>query len=259
MPRTISNLLLLSMALFGQDGAFDDAIQAINRGRYDLAAKSLAPVQRTVREKAGVNPIVSEDLARRMRQIDSTPALMSSLALLRSYVESANWEDANGQAVIVGYGLGVLWARVPAYVKLEAAKGDLLTAANRNDALVTLTQAAMSAEDFPAAAEAARELAAKAKGAAQHEGAITLGLLAIREGNANQAETYLLQSGRVEADAILKQRGPRMSLAAALVESGRRSVVLKFLVDVEKWGWREGPKLLLWREELLAGKIPDFN
>jgi hypothetical protein len=217
-------------------------------------------VQKSVREKAGVNAVLDEDLARRMRQIDNTPALMSSLALLRNQVENEKWDDANRQAVLVGYGMGVLWAKVPAYVKLDAAQSDLREGSvERMEGLTAVVQAAMAAEEWKVAREAATELATKATGAPRHDGLTTLGLLDLRAGEANTAETWLLQAGKVEADVALKQRGPRTDLARALVETGRRSVVLKYLVEVEKWGWREGAKLLVWREEMLAGKLPDFN
>ena len=86
-----------------------------------------------------------------------------------------------------------------------------------------------------------------------------LGLVAVHAGNLALAEQYLLQSGRLKGSTRFAEFGPNMLLAKAVLDRGRRDVVLQF-IDLCKEFWPAGSNTLLqWTGAIRAGATPDFG
>lgn len=86
-----------------------------------------------------------------------------------------------------------------------------------------------------------------------------LGRLALREGRAGDAETYLLKSAGHEGSPQLGSYGPNMRLAQELLEKGRKDAVLKYFELCAKFWKNDNGRLKWWAEEVRAGKRPDFG
>ncbi|HEY8272809.1 MAG TPA: hypothetical protein VIG33_18090 [Pseudobdellovibrionaceae bacterium] len=94
-----------------------------------------------------------------------------------------------------------------------------------------------------------------------HDSHLTLGRIALAEGNLKIAKEELLKSLQVPETPPLQHIGPRMILARELLEKGEAKSVLSYLEQVEKiWkGEKAKSKLTKWRTEINAGKIPSFQ
>lgn len=93
-----------------------------------------------------------------------------------------------------------------------------------------------------------------------HKGNTVLGRLALRDGNVEEAKSYLLKSAMVESSPVLNSFGPNMTLAKELLEKGEREVVLEYFDScAEFWKLGREDKLKEWKSQVEAGKTPDFG
>jgi len=224
-----------------------------------------------LREKTGGKfPELDAGERSRMREMDNTSAVLSTIALLRSQVESKNYEPASVQAMLVGMGLSGLWMRVPAYQKLNFAKEDL--AADdpplRDGALKKLGYAAIDASEWELAKKTAAELLASTEkkpyigldpGALRHSALTIRGLAELGQGSLVVAEKTLVDSMKVRGEIMIRNNGPNFRLAKDLLAKGRKQAVDQFLVLVGESVWRDSAKAAEWRKDLAAGKEIDFG
>ncbi|MEX2545250.1 MAG: hypothetical protein WD316_08995 [Phycisphaeraceae bacterium] len=96
-------------------------------------------------------------------------------------------------------------------------------------------------------------------GNAIHAGHLTLGHLALRAGDVEQAAAHLLDAGRTPGSPQLNSFGPDRSLAQALLDAGEREAVLEYLELIERFWVHRGERLQHWREEIRAGRTPDLR
>lgn len=94
-----------------------------------------------------------------------------------------------------------------------------------------------------------------------HHGNLTLGRLALAEGNLEEAKDRLLKAGRTAGSPQLNSFGPNMVLARDLLERGETAVVLEYFDLCSKFWNRDRhlEKLAKWTAAVQAGEIPDFG
>jgi hypothetical protein len=148
---------------------------------------------------------------------------------------------------------------------LEVAAEVEPDAPGAGDLLQDLAVSAFESGDWKKAKTYANTLVAPQKpgvgpnGDAIHIGNTLLGSLALRDGDIEEAKRRLIASAPEEGSPILDSYGPRMSLAAALLDRGERSTVVAYLDKCEHF-WRLGlDKIPQWEAEIRAGKTPDFG
>lgn len=268
----IRALLLMALPLVAQDidGNFDKMLVEVNRGRFDKAMQQLFPVQTMIREKTnGKFPKMDAGLMARMREMDNTSAVLSTIALVRSQVAAKNFEEASIHSMLLGMGLSGLWTRLPAFQKLNFAKQDLEEAkpAVRELELRKLGYAAVDASEWDTARKAAAELlestakkdyAGTDPGTIRHSALTIRGLCELGQGDVVAAEKTLLESMRVRSESMMRMMGPNFRLASALLAKGRKQSVDQFLQLVAVSNWRDSSKAEQWRTELAAGKEPEL-
>jgi hypothetical protein len=266
-------LFLLAMPLLAQDldSNFDKMLTELNRNRFDKALVNLFPIQSMLREKTGGKfPELDAGERSRMREMDNTSAVLSTIALLRSQVDSKNYETASVQAMLVGMGLSGLWMRVPPYQKLNFAKEDVEAAAPplKDGELKKLGYAAIDASEWELAKKTAAELIASTDkkpyagldpGALRHSALTIRGLAELGQGNVVAAEKSLVESMRVRGEMMIRNSGPNFRLANDLLAKGRKQAVDQFLILVGESVWRDSAKAAEWRKDLAAGKEIDFG
>jgi len=96
-------------------------------------------------------------------------------------------------------------------------------------------------------------------GNAIHFGNMVLGQVALRKGEIEKAEMYLLKSGETPGSPQLNTFGPNMSLAKELLEAERSDAVLKYFELCSKFWEMSGDKLEVWAILAQTGEIPDFG
>ena len=94
-------------------------------------------------------------------------------------------------------------------------------------------------------------------GEAVHYGNLLLGLMALKQGNIEAANKYLIESGKTTGSPRLDSRGPNMTLAKALLEKGQQETVLEFLELCKKF-WK-GKQLRELKAAVKAGDTPNFG
>lgn len=130
--------------------------------------------------------------------------------------------------------------------------------------LEDLAKAALATGDDAGAGQYAREALQTAQdkkdwnyGNAIQHGNLILGQLALKRGDVAQARKYLLAAGRTPGSPQLNSFGPNMTLARELLEKGERDVVLEYFDLCGKF-WKH-EQLAHWRQEVQAGRIPEFG
>lgn len=265
-------LPFLLLPLLGQDfdSNFEKMITEINRGRFDKAMMQLFPVQSGIRAKTdGKPPQMDPGLMARMREMDNTGAVLSTIALVRSQIEAKNFEDAGLHSMLLGMGLSGLWNKVPAFKKLDYAKQDLEESPPRQRELDLrkLGYAAVDANEWALARKTATEIIQIADGkdymgpdpgAAKHSALTIRGLAELGMGDLLAAEKSMLDSMKVRTESGMRLMGPNFRLARALLAKGRKQSVDQFLALVAESSWRDSSKVEQWRKDLAAGKEPDL-
>jgi tetratricopeptide (TPR) repeat protein len=178
-------------------------------------------------------------------------------------------------------------AAVVACLSLYAAAGcghaDKRTQQQRlADAVQEVTKADTEEKKFYALGDAAKESAAAGRtdaareyadallvllpnyednwnyGTAVQDAHLVLGRVAVAEGNIDEAKGHLLEAGKTPGSPQLDSFGPDMSLAKDLLEKGERDTVLAYFELCREF-WDDGGRLDRWRDDVKAGKAPDFG
>ena len=92
-----------------------------------------------------------------------------------------------------------------------------------------------------------------------HYGNITLGRIALAEGDVQGAASYLLLAGSTPGSRQLEYSGPDTELAKDLLEAGERESVLRYLDQCTSFWKKGGDKLREWTILVRAGLIPTFR
>lgn len=154
--------------------------------------------------------------------------------------------------------------------RLQAATQKLSEATNNEDRFYALDDAAKEnfvAGDIETAGKFANELLKLAPdfkgnwnyGNAIQDGNLVLGRIAMRQGKVQEAGQYLLAAGASPGSPQMNSFGPNMSLAKDVLGKGQRDVVLQYFELCRKFWKMDYGKLDEWRDEVKAGKIPDFG
>jgi len=88
---------------------------------------------------------------------------------------------------------------------------------------------------------------------------LVLGRIAVTEGRLDDAKQHLLAVGKSPGSPQMNSFGPNMSLAKDLLEKGERDVVLEYFELCRKFWKLERGNLDQCRDEVKAGKVPDFG
>ena len=94
-----------------------------------------------------------------------------------------------------------------------------------------------------------------------HHGNLTLGRLALAEGNLEEANDRILKAGRTPGSPQLNSFGPNMALAKDLLEHGETEVVLQYFELCSRF-WNSDhalERLAEWTAAVNAGEIPKFG
>ena len=92
-----------------------------------------------------------------------------------------------------------------------------------------------------------------------HIGHLTLGRIALREGDLEEAKSRLIAACEVPASAGLEGVSPEMGLAQDLLELGESQVVLRYLSVCSKLWERGRETLRAWAAVVEEGGMPDFS
>jgi beta-lactamase regulating signal transducer with metallopeptidase domain len=134
---------------------------------------------------------------------------------------------------------------------------------NRSDLLPNMAKAALAAGQLAKAADYANQMLSISssgwnKGNLIYFGNFTFGMLAVKKGDLDAAEKYLLAAGDTPGSPQLNSFGPNMSLAKELLDLGRRDSVLAFLKKCSKFWTITNSPCGRWIQEMEEGKTPDF-
>lgn len=96
-------------------------------------------------------------------------------------------------------------------------------------------------------------------GNAIHKGHLTLGRVALRKNDIEEAKNQLLLAGKTPGSPQLDSFGPNMVLAKELLEKGEKETVLKYLELCETFWDMQMETLMIWEEKITNGENPDFG
>ena len=89
-----------------------------------------------------------------------------------------------------------------------------------------------------------------------HHGNITLGKIALEQGNVQEAASHLLLAGTTPGSPTLNSFGPDFALAKQLLEAGERETVLQYFDQCARF-WKSGQEELReWTTLVRAGGMP---
>jgi Flp pilus assembly protein TadD len=92
-----------------------------------------------------------------------------------------------------------------------------------------------------------------------HHGNNVLGQIALKKGNVQEADEFLLKAGQTPGSPQLNSFGPNMTLAKELLEAGEKDTVLRYFALCGKF-WKSGTdRLDDWTKEVKAGLVPKFG
>jgi ribosomal protein S15P/S13E len=98
---------------------------------------------------------------------------------------------------------------------------------------------------------------AVSRGNAIHYGNLVLGEVALRHGDIEKAEQYLIAAGKTPGSPNLDSFGPNMYLAQELLKRGRSETVIEYVRLCGQFWKRE--KTEAWITDIKAGRTPDFG
>jgi tetratricopeptide (TPR) repeat protein len=96
-------------------------------------------------------------------------------------------------------------------------------------------------------------------GNAIHKANLILGRVAVAEGRLADAATFLRAAGQTPGSPQLDSFGPNMSLAKDLLERGETASVLAYFEACRVFWKMGGSQLDAWRQDVEAGRIPNFG
>ena len=126
-------------------------------------------------------------------------------------------------------------------------------------------EAALFVNDFEKAGEYAHLMLGDARpdssyyGDQFHFGNITLGKVALAQGDVRGAASYLLLAGSTPGSTQLKYSGPDTELAQQLLEKGEQESVLRYIDQCARFWERGQDKLREWTILVRAGQVPSFR
>jgi len=88
---------------------------------------------------------------------------------------------------------------------------------------------------------------------------IVMGRIALREHRDEDAKRCLIAAGHSPGSPQMDTVGPNMSLAEALLGKGERETVLQYFELCRKFWRMDRGRLDAWRDQVKAGRIPDFG
>ena len=94
-------------------------------------------------------------------------------------------------------------------------------------------------------------------GNAVHKANLSLGRLALRDGDIEQAKHYLIEAGKTPGSPQLNSFGPNMLLAKELLEKGE-TAVLEYLDLCAKFWRSDFGSVSTWKKLIAEGKQPNF-
>jgi beta-lactamase regulating signal transducer with metallopeptidase domain len=149
---------------------------------------------------------------------------------------------------------------------LETAR-PLMTEAQLYSRLTRFARAAYGAGELAEARRYAEQLLAEAErrgegwnyGNAVHHGHTVLGLLALAEGDREEAARRLLLSGDTPGSPQLNSFGPSFKLAEELLDLGEREAVLRYLEKCAVFWSSSRGRLESWAAAAAAGGPPPFR
>ena len=96
-------------------------------------------------------------------------------------------------------------------------------------------------------------------GNAIHKGHLTLGRIALRRGDIEEAKKQLILAGKTPGSPQLDSFGPNMVLAKELLDKGEKEVVLEYFKLCEVFWELHMEKLMIWEDAISKGKEPNFG
>jgi tetratricopeptide (TPR) repeat protein len=97
------------------------------------------------------------------------------------------------------------------------------------------------------------------RGNAVHQGNLILGRVAVAEGRLSDGVKFLRAAGETPGSPQLDSFGPNMSLAKDLLERGETAAVLAYFEACRRFWKLGGTRLDAWRQDVEAGRIPNFG
>ena len=194
-----------------------------------------------------------ELLQRAQSQDSSNPEWASKLGQM--YLLDAR--DTNGRANVE--------IASKALVQLERAH-ELSDGMGREFLLTDLARAAVAAGEHQKAREFAESMLRNPEagwdhGNRIHHGNLTLGQIALADGDVAEAKERLIMAGMTPGSPVLGSFGPNMLLAKELLEQGETTVVLKYFELCSKFWNSENARnqLISWSALVEQGIVPDFG
>ncbi|VGO20639.1 RNA polymerase subunit sigma-24 [Pontiella sulfatireligans] len=134
----------------------------------------------------------------------------------------------------------------------------------KNYQLKDMAQAAAAAGDYAKAKQYAQKMLGSPgidwnSGNNVHHGNMVLGLVALEEGDVEEAKRRLIASGKTKGSPQLNSFGPNMTLAKALLEKGETEVVVEYFELCALFWGRHSDKLEAWTALAKGGVVPDFG
>lgn len=96
-------------------------------------------------------------------------------------------------------------------------------------------------------------------GNAIHKGHLTLGRVALRKNDIEEAKRQLLLAGKTPGSPQLDTFGPNMVLAKELLEKGEIDTVIMYLDLCEAFWDMRLQNLKIWKEKISNGEKPNFG
>ena len=149
-----------------------------------------------------------------------------------------------------------------AMTQYERALGQIKEGPGRTPLVINIAKTAFQLEQMDKAKNFADRLLKNYSndGDAVHAGNTLLGLIALKAGEIETANKYLIESGKTKGSPVLGSFGPSMVLANALLEKGQKDTVLKYFELCEKfWNKPFANKLEQWKAAIASDVTPDFG
>jgi beta-lactamase regulating signal transducer with metallopeptidase domain len=134
----------------------------------------------------------------------------------------------------------------------------------RSALLPDMAKAALAAGDIQKAVIYANQMVDSSgsdwnKGNMIYYGNYVLGMVAIKNGDMESAEKYLLAAGDTPGSPQLNSFGPNMNLAKELLDRGKKETVLAFLNKCLKFWTIQISPCSKWIRQIEEGQTPDFG